>query len=176
MTIIDKTVTTFTVQFSSAIDSNNYSLEWAILDDTESGEYTLSAGTSTATIPFSSTADNVNYSVGLSLSDVIDLTASNYAFIVTEKHRDYFKIQFSSQIDTSNYKLNWGIETHAFEFISLDYTQYGEWRDYDSGNSHDCTHGFDECNIVLESIGGPYLLLEDSGVLLLEDGGGLLLD
>lgn len=178
MTVVEKTTTDFTVQFSGDIDSNNYILEWSVLDDNEKGSRLLPTNSIDVYVPFVQKVDGINYSVSLAVNDLVDGTAaSGYSFVITDKTEYGFTVKFSDLFDSSFYTLDWAIEVYDFELNYLDYTQYGEWRSYDNGNSHDCTHGFDECNVLLSSVRiGPYLLLETDGLLLLEDDGGLLLE
>jgi len=183
--VIERTTTSFTVQFSGDIDSVNYYLEWIILADEKQNVYPLSYGIQVTTIPLNPFEVNDSYGLSLTLFNEIDATSSIIPFIVTDKSIDAFTITFDSPIDSPNYQLMWsrplGASLYAEEY---EYYQSGGFENFDGvpafdGTAYvyvegtegkfDCTHGFDLVQIeIIDDI--SFLLQENVDFLLQEDG------
>jgi len=173
--IINKTTTSFTIEFSSELDSNFYYLEWTVSSGSNvcSVQVPYDSTSLVVTLPHSTTAD---YSLIPILYNNIDSSASQYSFIITDKDDSSFTILFSSGIDSSNFSLDWFIESDPNYNDSLFlYSQSGGFRDFDSEGTFDCTHGFDLFQIRIDSDFTGYLLQEDYSYLLQEDGSKIVL-
>jgi hypothetical protein len=180
MSIIDKALNGFTVQFSSPIDSNNYVLDWIIDEktDTNKGEQSLAQGIDEFTVNFSEpTIDADIYTTGVEIVNVDDTSSSIYSLLVTERTATSFTVKLSSPTDSPNYKASWYADDPQSEIVSMSYQQLSEFRNYDSGWIHDCSHGRDIVEINVSTVSSePAILTEDGGYLLTEDGGRLLLE
>lgn len=180
VSIIDKGLNGFTVQFSSPIDSNNYSLDWIIDEktDTNKGEESLPQGVDEITLNFSQPATDADiYTAGVEIVNIDDTSSSIYSLLVTERTINSFTVQLSSPTDSPNYKISWYADEPQSEILSMSYQQLGEFRNYDSGWVHDCSHGRDIVEIEVTTVSDePALLTEDGGYLLTEDGGKILLE
>jgi len=187
-TIIERTPTNFTVEFSGNIDSNNYYLEWILITHEKQDVEDLSLGITSTTIVLQPREVYNNYGLSLELLNESDSTAI-IPFIVTDKQTDGFTVAFERPIDSLNYKLMWSRPLNA----SLDSDEYrfyqtGEFVNFDgvpldtTGLAYvegtqglfDCTHGQDIVEIEIEDL-NAYILQETEDYLLQENGDRLLL-
>lgn len=75
--------------------------------DVQEGVVNIPIGVSTTTINFESSFSNISYVLTLGLENTVDLYPSIYPAIIIDKTIDSFTINFSGEIDSSNYYLNW---------------------------------------------------------------------
>jgi hypothetical protein len=73
----------------------------------ESGKVTLVYGISSKYVAFSNPFPDANYVVFPSISNVIDVYPSIYPYIVSSKTINGFTVDFSGNIDSNNYVLEW---------------------------------------------------------------------
>jgi hypothetical protein len=174
--VIEKYTTGFKVQFSAPIDSDNYSFEWIAYDSTASGITDIANGSNYQTVNLPIAQPNNDYAVIVDITNTVDGTSSSiYSYIVKNKTSTSFDVVFSSPIDSPNYKLNWYVISQTLEFNSYEFYQSGEFRDFDTEGTFDCTFGFDLVKVQLLPA-GFFILKEDGGYLLQENGGRLLLE
>lgn len=74
-----------------------------------SGAALLPFGVSSYEISFINEIPDTNYIVHTSLTNVIDASPSQYVKIVTDKSTTGFTVEFSGEIDSANYVLEWTI-------------------------------------------------------------------
>jgi hypothetical protein len=173
--IIEKTVNDFTVEFSSAIDSAFYYFDWILSDRPATESTPIPYNTTSFTVNFSNVAP-LDYSIIPILYNEVDVNASQYLYVITEKTPMSFTILFSSAIDSTNFILDWYIESNLnYDVTQYLYSQSGGFRDFDSEGTFDCTHGFDLVQIQIDTVLPGYLLMEDGSYLLQEDGSKILL-
>lgn len=72
-----------------------------------SGNDAIAYGSSSHTVVFSTPMATVNYVVYTSITNVIDANLSYYSEIITEKTVNGFTVDFSGNIDSDNYVLEW---------------------------------------------------------------------
>lgn len=173
--VVEKTTTSFTVEFSGPIDSNNYILNWIIFDETNRGEETMPSGVSSYEVVFPVPEADTNYASSIDIVNTIDSTPSIFAYIVTQKNAGAFTVEFSAPLDSANYKISWAVTPSETTYDTFTYYQSGNWHDFDTEGRFDCTHGFDLVFIDLLP-GLPAIQLENGEYLLQENGGRLLLD
>ena len=98
---------------NSITDSNSSILTasaiHALHNINKNGRFSLSNGNIIATITFDSAESDVNYKVFTQLINEIDSPISLYSIIVTEKTINDFSVEFSGDIDSDNYILEWFI-------------------------------------------------------------------
>ena len=172
--IIDKQFDRFSIKFSSAIVSDNYSVEWIVCEGAAEGIFNIPSGVSEVTITLPSIIDHVSYPLLVTMcSDSTD--SSIYSMIIIDKNSTYFTVKFSGIIDAiGNYCLSWIIPYNIQQYFCYHYYQTGGFRDLDSEGTFDCTHGFDLIDIKTESVTN-YLLQENGGYLLQENDNRILL-
>jgi hypothetical protein len=189
--VVERTLTHFTVEFSDNIDSNNYYLNWIVVNHSKQDVEQLSYGSTEVTIPLNPYEVNDNYGVQLQMINTIDATVSLIPFIVVDKSIDGFKVKFDSPIDSPNYALMWSRPTSSSLYVDeYEYYQSGGFENFDGvpafdGTSYvyvegtqgrfDCTHGFDLVQIEIEDTIAA-LLQENEDDLLQEDGSRILLN
>ena len=103
---------------------------------------------------------------------------SLYSHLITSKTIDSITVELSGATDSTSYSLLWfspKLEFEVKEVFSMDYWQFGGFRDFDEEGTFDCTHGFDLVFITVEEALPSYLLLENNDHLLQENGSGILL-
>lgn len=157
--VTERTPTHFTVQFSGAMDSNNYYLNWILIEHEKRGIEDLMEGWTSVVVPLHPMEVNDNYGVSLTLLNTTDSTSSIIPFVVVDKSINGFKVLFDSPIDSPNYKLMWsrpiGSNLQAEDYK---YYQSGAFTNFDgvpawdgtaytfvegTAGAFDCTHGFD---------------------------------
>lgn len=123
-TVGKTTVSGFKVIYSGEIDSDNYTLVWAVssgscsnyytkeevqalIGNNKTGVYNLSEGVSSASVSFSTAFDNDDYKLFYSLENAVDSPASEYAITTINKTTSGFTVKFSGEIDSNNYTLDW---------------------------------------------------------------------
>lgn len=171
--ISQKTTSGFTVQFSSPIDSNNYTLEWILSESDYKGNVSISEGITQASIDLPDEVVNNDYYLIISLINTIDSTAVGFPIVIRDKDADSFRVKFD-ETDSDNYELSWYIpKSRAYR-----YRQTSGFRNFDAEGTFDCTHGFDSVEIDVDYFpaGTGFLLLESGGFLLLESGYNIILD
>ncbi len=188
--VIERTSSYFTVQFSGDIDSSNYYLEWILITHDKQDVLPLLEGWTSVTIPLSPFEVNDGYGLSITMLNTVDTTSSIIPFIVTDKAINGFTVTFDSPIDSPNYQLMWsrplGASLHSREY---DYYQTGGFVNFDgvpafdstayvyvegTQGRFDCTHGFDMVQIEIEDV-TEYLLQENASYILQEDGSRILL-
>ncbi len=109
LTVTSKLSTGFTVDFSGTIDSNNYKLEWMAIKkaDRQSGIIAIPNAASSRSITLNTPFTDTSYSIGINLLNSVDATVSIYGAIVSSKSNSGFTIDFSDNIDSANYYLEW---------------------------------------------------------------------
>ena len=188
--IVERTNSYFTVQFSDDMDSPNYYLEWILICHDKQDVEPLMQGWTSTVIPLHPYEVNDNYGLSICMLNTVDATSSIIPFIVTEKTINGFRVEFDSPIDSPNYSLMWsrpiGSSRHAEEY---NYYQSGSFENFDgipafdgtawvyvegTEGHFDCTHGFDLVQIEIDDI-TDYLLQENGDYLLQESGSRILL-
>jgi len=172
--IIDKQSDRFSIKFSSAIVSDNYTVEWIVCEGASEGVFNIPSGVSEVSIPLPSNILTDDYPLLVNICS--DSTNSSiYSIITIDKTQTYFTVKFSGVIDTiGNYCLSWIIPYNILQYDWYHYYQTGGFRDLDSEGTFDCTHGFDLVDIKTETETN-YLLQENGDYLLQEDNGRILL-
>ena len=190
--VIERTSTYFTVQFSGAMDSANYYLEWIIITHNTQGVTPLSQGWTSTTIPLYPYEVNDSYGLSLTLLNTIDATSSIIPFIVTDKAINGFTITFDSPMDSPNYELMWSRPLgSSLQAEDYNYRQTGGFVNFDgvpgavdstayiyvegTEGRFDCTHGFDLLEIEIEDVPVEFIAQENGDLLLQEDVSRILL-
>lgn len=181
--IINDSTTSFTVVFTGAIDSANYTFEWYLVRNettpsiTYAGYETFSDGTDTLSITLPVTLSDNEFPL---LVNMMADSTDAYIFIplVIEKTINSFKVVLSGDIDTQAiYKLAWAIPSTEEAVVSnFTYYQAGGFMDFDDGGTFDCTFAFDLAHIFIEEAVPQvtaYLLQQDGSFILQEDGSRL---
>jgi len=182
--VIERTPTSFTVQFSGDIDSPNYYLEWIIISHDKQDVIPVSPGSTSFTVPLQPNEVNDSYGLSVTLLNTLDATSSIIPFIITDKSINGFTVTFDSPIDSPNYELMWS-RPIGTSLVPDEYKYYqsGGFANFDGvpawdGTAYtyvegtegrfDCTHGFDLVQIEIEdSI--EFLLQENGDYLLQQD-------
>ena len=168
--IVDRTPSSFTVNFSGIMDSTNYYLEWIVCEGDLKDNYDLAIGASQVTVPLPVTI-NEAYTLIANIATTEGPGSSIYSPLIVEKDTTSFTVQFSGAIDSTNYYISWVIPAYdTYEIQTLEYYQSGGFRDFDEEGTFDCTHGFDLVQITIEDIGTSFMLNEDDTFLLQETG------
>ncbi len=76
-----------------------------------SGSNILYSGITSYTVNFSSDMPDTDYTVQFSLNNMIDSIPSKFVGIVTSKTISGFTVEFSGVIDSTNYVLDWRVES-----------------------------------------------------------------
>jgi hypothetical protein len=79
----------------------------ALIGNNKSGIHDLYLGDTETTVNFVSPFDDDAYRLFYSLENEVDTPASEYAITTIDKTASSFKVHFSGEIDSNNYKLNW---------------------------------------------------------------------
>jgi hypothetical protein len=189
--VIERTASYFTVQFSGAMDSPNYYLDWIIISHDNQDIEHLGDGWASVTVAMFPYEVNDNYGVSLTLLNTIDSTSLIIPFIVTDKRIDGFTVTFDIPTDSPNYKLMWSRPLGAsFNTNEYNYYQTGGFVNFDgvpalidstayiyvegTEGRFDCTHGFDIVDVVIEDTVG-HIELQDDTLMLEEDADHMLL-
>jgi hypothetical protein len=181
-TITEKSVNGFTVKFSGAMPTANYSIGWTAFNHAREipsspvdGWIAIPDGASTVTVPMVPSEVYDNYTVAFSIVNTDDTSVSTYSYVVTEKTIDEFTVLFSGAMDSANYYLTWALPVSSNAiFESYFYRQEGQMRGFDDDILFDCTFGMDLVEVELEET-ISYLLKEDGSFLLQENDDRLLL-
>lgn len=78
-----------------------------IIGQNKSGNVGLSNGDSSTSVVFTSPFTADDYALFVSIENTIDSPASEYALTITDKSTTGFTVNYSGDIDSSNYTLNW---------------------------------------------------------------------
>lgn len=115
--IRNKSVSGFSVEFSGNIDSENYYLNWraatpcfeapTISGDIQDDVTNVPIGASSVDVSFLHRFNNDSFILTVSLENKLDLEPSVYPVIIKNKTVDGFTAEFSGNIDSENYYLNW---------------------------------------------------------------------
>jgi methionine-rich copper-binding protein CopC len=169
-TITDKKSTNFTIELSSPVPTANYSIEWFICEGDQTGNQLITNGATNVTVNLPSSLAHDTYPVVANLTTTDSTTYIYSKPIITDKTNTSFTVEFPGSIIGDNYSLSWSIPTDRSPLItSYTYYQTGGFRDFDTGGSFDCTHGFDHVTIEVEDVSN-YILQETEEYLLQEDG------
>ena len=108
--LTDKQTSGFSINFSGVIASENYYLDWYVVDSTSSSANVvpLDFGESSKTITVPNLCGS-NYNVLISLVNTVDEPASIYGHSVNQKSLNEFEVNFSGPMDSSNFQLEWMI-------------------------------------------------------------------
>jgi len=178
--IIEKTSTSFTVRFSSPLDSSNYFLDWSVCTDGISGYYNIPDAVSQVTIPITTQIGSVYPLMANIVAEGDPESSSIYSSIITNKTATTCTLQLSAPTDSTNYYVSWVIPQLTIENMrTITCYQSGGFRDFDSEGSFDCTYSFDLVFITVEEVTPDescYLMEEDYGYILLEDDGKIVVD
>lgn len=98
------------------VDSNIFDL----LGRNKSGKEQLSLGDSSTTVIFNTSFSSNDYALLISIENQADSPASEYAITITNKTVSGFTVNYSGDIDSDNYYLNW-IATLSGSFSGGDY-------------------------------------------------------
>lgn len=122
--ITDKMTTGFEIEFSAAVDSENYYLSWDTVDGTTSTTISdiqsISSGVDEVTVAFSQPRSNPEYSIAITMENIIDANPSIFLYTITDKTVNGFTLEFSSTMPTGNYSLGWTTFEYAREGSIID--------------------------------------------------------
>jgi hypothetical protein len=188
--VVDRNISSFTVQFSGDIDSSNYYLEWILIAHEKQDVIPLLPGWTSVVVPLDPHEVNDNYGLSITLLNDVDATSSIIPFIITDKKIDGFEVRFESPIDSPNYSLMWSRPLSSSRYAEeYSYYQSGAFTNFDGVPAYDgtawvyvegteghfdCTHGFDLVQIEIQDL-KHYLLQENGDYLLQEDNSRILL-
>jgi len=79
----------------------------ALLGQNKSGRESLGNGDSSTVVNFATSFSVDNYALVVSLENNVDSPASEYAVTITSKTTSGFEVNYSGDIDSNNYYLNW---------------------------------------------------------------------
>lgn len=79
----------------------------ALIGQNKSGREQLNIGDSSTNISFASPFSNSEYALVISLENEVDSPSSEYAITITETTVSGFEVNYSGDIDSTNYCLNW---------------------------------------------------------------------
>ena len=74
---------------------------------TKDGLVAISNGNTNVSVTFDEAFSELNYAISLGLQNIVDSTISVYPTIITNKTLSGFTVEFSGDIDSDNYYLNW---------------------------------------------------------------------
>lgn len=165
-----KSLNEFQVDLSGPMDSTNYHLEWMICEGLQYGNGDIPQGASEVTVYLNTPVSHTHYPILINLS-----TDSTSEFIISgivkKRYTDRFEVLLSAAVPTDDYQISWLIPDETLPPVySFDYYQTGGFRDFDTGGSFDCTHGFDYFTLRIEEVSG--FLLQENGEYLLQENGG----
>jgi hypothetical protein len=78
-----------------------------LIGQNKSGIENLSLGDTSTVVTFGAAFSDPNYALIVSLENIIDSPASEYALTITDKTVNGFTVNYSGHIDSDNYTLNW---------------------------------------------------------------------
>jgi len=113
--ITEKSLTKFKAKLSDITDSTNYSMSYDYDNTDNSGIINVPNGTNIITVPIPpppEIIDETSYTVAVSLSNIIDPNPSTYYYSVIGRTINDFTVQFSGNMDSSNYYLEWILICH----------------------------------------------------------------
>ncbi len=190
--VIERTTSYFTVQFSGNMDSSNYYLEWIVITHDKQDVISLNESVTSVEVPLIPHEVNKSYGLSITLLNITDATSSIIPFIITSKEVDSFIVTFDYPIDSPNYQLMWSRPLGASIYVNeFQYYQSGTFINFDgvpvydadstayiyvegTQGTFDCPNGFDLVHIEIEDM-YLELLQENYGNILLEDGSRILL-
>lgn len=110
--ILEKRTDGFQIILSDILKTDDYFLNWTAfnldeLEEKQQGGIVDIPINSTELIVNLPSERNEEYAIFCSLENSIDSPVRFYLHEIVEKTSTYFKVKFSSQINTENYKLNW---------------------------------------------------------------------
>ena len=79
----------------------------ALIGENKSGKEQLNIGDSSTNISFASPFSDSGYTLIISLENTVDSPSSEFAITITDKTVSGFKVNYSGDIDSTNYYLNW---------------------------------------------------------------------
>ena len=79
----------------------------ALIGENKSGREQLNIGDSSTNISFASPFSDSEYALVISLENIADSPASEFAITITDKTVSSFTVNYSGDIDSNNYYLNW---------------------------------------------------------------------
>lgn len=91
-----------------------------LFGQTKSGRESLSLGDSSTTVTFNVAFSSSEYALLVSIENQVDSPSSEYAITITDKTVTGFTVNYSGDIDSDNYYLNW-IATLSGSFGGGDY-------------------------------------------------------
>ena len=103
--VTNKTISTFNVLLSGIIPSENYYIDWFVLDSTSSDIVSIDTTSTSQIITLPITCSD--YSISGSISNIIDATTSIYAYTISDKTSNSFRVNFSDVVDSPNYKFEY---------------------------------------------------------------------
>jgi hypothetical protein len=106
--IVDKSTTGFRVAFSSAINRDDYYIDYNVTDTTNAGETFIPIGTNSVTVSVPSSC-GPNYTVSATLKNTSDSTAIVFAWTIKNKTSTNFTVELSSAVPTASYSIEWFI-------------------------------------------------------------------
>jgi hypothetical protein len=77
------------------------------LPENQIGQEVLASGAPSAAVAFSSVQVDDNYTISHSLVNTVDRPPSIYSMVVIQKNVDGFRVLFSGNLDSDNYRLDW---------------------------------------------------------------------
>ncbi|MHA2067046.1 MAG: hypothetical protein ACXABY_21980, partial [Candidatus Thorarchaeota archaeon] len=117
LTILGRTITSFTAIWPANTDSANYTLDWVIRDNTSdpvvasknwrSGSPAIGSGVKTLAVVFSSTMGTTNYAVNPTMANSVDGSPQIQEITVTNKTATGFTANWSANTDSANYLLDY---------------------------------------------------------------------
>ena len=105
--ITEKTVNSFMVLLSGTTPSENYYVDWYILDSTCSDIINIDATCTSQIITLPSSCTCSDYSISGVISNYVDPLASVYGYTITDKTSNQFTINFSGPIESENYQFEY---------------------------------------------------------------------
>ncbi len=75
--------------------------------ETKRGFQVILEGATSISVCFALPFSNMDYSILVTMENIVDLPASIYSYIITDRSSTGFTVSFSGEMESENYKLNW---------------------------------------------------------------------
>lgn len=105
--VTDKSQSSFEVTLSGSTPSDNYYIDWYVVDNTCASSIQIDTTSNSFTVNLSETQPDTNYSIAGTVRNIVDSNPSIYGFTIADKTTTSFRVILSGDIDSSNYMFDY---------------------------------------------------------------------